>query len=321
MLFTDSDVTSAADLLQIDSEVSTVANASKPAIVVDGAGSICELAWRQCGQKILTAQQLYSSVFVAVGTSGSHQAAVNYIGGPARNQARTRLNQVVATESQYANTSSPIQLWLAYSALAMFYRDASARKGNDRFQEKYNRYLENADFQWRQLRQLGLPWIAQPLEAPGSKHGVNAGTWAVANLSTVAGSGTEQALQVAITYYDGSKYISEANTANAESGPSEILAFAQPDASVVRVSIASLNPPAGVMPQVGLSQGAYTPLNATHWILWLGAAAGPLYWQAAVPIGTKTFTLAGDPVLSGAMLGAGQYPDLLLVFQNLVGRG
>jgi len=321
MLFTDSDIVTAADLAQIDSEVVAVAAASKPAITIAGPGSICEQAWRECGRIISAAQQMYTSTLAAIGTSGGHQDAVNYIGGAARNVARTRLNQIVATESQYANSASAVQLWMAYTALTMFYRDASARLGKDRLQDKYDRYKGDADFAWRQLRQVGLPFIGKPLEAPGSKHGINAGTWAAANLSAVAGGGTLRPLLVAVTYYDAAKYVSEANTGNAESGPSVVLAFAQPDASVLRVSIASLNPPTGVMDQVGISQGAWTPLNASHWIVWVGQPGGPLYWQAAVPIATKAYTLAGDPVLAGYTMQQGQNPELNLTFQSIVGRG
>jgi hypothetical protein len=252
---------------------------------------------------------------------GGHQAAVNYIGGQARNQPRTRLNQIVATESQYANSASAVQLWMAYTALSLFYRDASARMGKDRLQDKYERYQRDADFAWRQLRQVGLPFVAKPMEAPGSKHGINAGTWAAANLSFTGGAGTLQPLLVAITYYDSSRYVSPANTANAESAPSTVLSAAQPDANVLSVSIASLNPPTGVMDPVGFSGPTWTPLNATHWILWIGRPGGPLYWQAAIPIATKTYTLAGDPVLSGATMQAGQVPELSLTFQNIVGRG
>jgi len=321
MLFTDSDIVTAADLTQIDSEVAPVAASCKPSILLDGPGSMCEQGWRQCAQRIIAAQQMYTNTLSAIGVSGGHQSAVNYIGGPARNQARTRLNQVVATESQYASAASPVQLWLAYTTLSLLYRNASARMGKDRLQDKYDRYTKDADFHWRQLRQNGLPFVAQPLEAPASKHGINAGTFTADNLSAVAGGGTAQVFQVAITYYDASRYVSELNTQNAESGPSPTIPFTQADGQVLQVSIASLNPSTGTMDQVGLSQVPWTPLTATHWVLWAGPAGGPLYWQAANPIAMKTFTLSGDPAFTGSTLGQGQWPDLNLTFQNLVGRG
>jgi len=321
MLFTDGDIVTSANLSQIDSEVLSVASTSKPAIQLDGPGSLCAQAWQECGGKIASAMQMYTSYLASPGMSGGGVAAIYNVGTAARNQVRARLNQVVATESQYGQTSSMLQLWLSYTALRLFFRDASARMGKDRLETKYERYSADADYAWRQLRQNGLPYIASPMEAPGAKHGANAGSWSIANLSTVAGTGTAPTVGVAITYYDASKYVSEANTMNAESGPSDILQIAIPAASVLQVSIAGLNPPNGTMDQVGLSQGAWTPLNATHWILWVGLAGSPLYWQAAIPIATKTYTLAGDPVATGNILGLGQWPDLNLTFQATVGRG
>jgi len=321
MLFTDSDIVSSASLAQIDSEVLSVAAASKPAIQLDGIGSVSEQAWRECGGKVQSAMQMYTSYLASPGMSGGGVAAIYNVGTAARNQVRARLNQVVATESQYSGAASMLQLWLSYAGLRLFFRDASTRLGKDRLETKYERYAKDEDYAWRQLRQNGLPYIAQPLEAPGAKHGANAGSWSTANLSTVAGAGTGPTVAVAITYYDASKYVSEANTMNAESGPSDILQIVIPAASVLQASIAGLNPPNGTMDQVGLSQGAWTPLNATHWVIWAGAPGGPLYWQAAIPIATKTFALAGDPVASGNILGLGQWPDLNLTFQNTVGRG
>jgi len=309
-------------MAQIDSEVLSVAAATKPVILLDGPGSICEQTWRECGGRIIATQQMYTSTFSAMGVSGGHQAAVNYIGGPARNQARARLNQIVATESQYANSSSAVERWMAYKALALFYRDASSRLKQDRLQGKYDRYVKDADFAWRQIRQIGLPWVAQPMECPGAKHGANAGPWTAANLSAVAGSCTAQPLYVAITYYDARTYVAEGNTFNAESGPSAILTFVVEPSTGLQVSIAGLNPPTGVMDQVGLSEPAWTPLSASNWVVWIGTVAGgPLYWQAAIPIATKTFTLSVDPVQMGAILGVGQWPDANLLFINLVGRG
>jgi hypothetical protein len=314
MLLSDSDIVTSASMAQVDSEVLAVAGTTKPVITLDGPGSLCEQTWGECGRRIIAAQQNYTTTFTAMGVSGGHQAAVNYIGGPARNVARVRLNQIVAHESQYGNTPSAVQLWMTYTALTLFYRDASARLKQDRLVVKLERAMIDADFSWRQLRVNGLPWVAQPMEAPGAKHGANAGSWTAANLSSVAGSGTQRTLQVAITYYDNRTYIAEGNTVNAESGPSVILPFQQAAGQVLQVSIAGLNPPTGVMDQVGLSQASWTPLVASNWILWVGVAGGPLYWQAAIPIGTQTFALPADPVLSGNTLGAGQWPDLNMCF-------
>src|SRR5579885_2745777 len=116
MLFTDSDVVSIDSMSQIDSEVVSVAAATRPPIIIDGPGSVCEQAWRECGSRITSAQQMYSNILATADVSGAHQGAVNYT-GVAANRARTRLNQIVATESQYGQSASQVELWMAYSAL------------------------------------------------------------------------------------------------------------------------------------------------------------------------------------------------------------
>jgi hypothetical protein len=46
--------------------------------------------------------------------------------------------------------------------------------------------------------------------------------------------------------------------------------------TVLQASIAGLKPPNGTIEQERLSEVSSTPLNTAHWVLWLGAAAGPL---------------------------------------------
>ena len=329
MLFTDSDIITAADLSQIDSEIQSVASAAKPAIAVEGSGSICEQAWREAGQQLMAAQQLYSTYLAQPGMTSGHLAAVLNVGIPARTQPRIRLNQIVAHDPNYAASKSAVQLWLAYIALWLFYRDASSRLGKDRFEEKMTRYRGDADRAWRWLRATGCPMVYQPMEAPGAKHSFAAGTWSASNLgNTASGSASSTQATVAITWYDSSKYTSQSSNGNAESGPSAVLAYTIPANSVLTVDITSLNPPNGAADPVGTSSGTWLPLNATHWNLWVGPAASdpnatPVLYlqQEGIPIATKTAQLAGAPVLSGSVLRQGQWPDLNIVFQNLVMRG
>jgi hypothetical protein len=323
-LFTDNDIIDSASLAAMDSEVSAAAAATKPAIVLDGTGSICELAWQECGRKMLQAMQSYVSYPAQTGMPATHIAAVTNVGVPSRTQPRVRLNQIVATEINYAGMPSAIELWVSYHALLLLFRDASARLGKDRYEEKMQRYQDAAQRAWRGLKSEGLPMLYQPLEAPGAKHGFAAGTWGTASL-TAAGGGTNpnpQNVFVAITWYDASKYVSQADKHNAESAPSEAVPFVIPADGLLRADISTLNPPNGNADPVGLSQGTWTPLNATHWNLWVGPTESALYLQQeGIPIGTKTWTLAGDPISSGTVLGRGQYPDLNLVFMNLAMRG
>jgi hypothetical protein len=335
MLLVDSDIIGVAALTLVDSEVATVAATAVPAITVDGPGSICEQAWSECSQTILAAMQSYVSVPAQSG-AGYHTAAVQNTGVPARTQARVRLNQIVATDPYYSVSQSPLQTWMAYHALAMFYRDASARFKQDRFKDKFTRYAQEADFKWRRLRSTGLPMVYNPLEAPGAKHAFRAGVWGAANVTASAG-GTNPAAQpilVAITWYDGSLYTSRLTPPagdidpqhNAESGSSLVLPFVIPIDNFLTVSIASLNPPTGYPDPVGLSSGTWTPRNATNWNIYAGlvpAANVPatLYLQQeGIPIATKQVTLAADPIYIAPVLSLGQYSDIPLAFLNLAMR-
>src|SRR5581483_3581320 len=226
-LFTDSDLISAASLSAIDSEAQNVASSTKPPIGLEGTSSICELAWQECGRKMLRAMQSYVSYPAQTGMPASHIAAVTNVGVPSRTQARTRLNQIVATKVNYAFTRSAIELWMIYHALAILFRDASSRLGKDRFEEKMERYEKRAEDAWRGLRSEGLPFIYHPLESPGAKHAFGAGSWDPANISAVSGgsNASQQPVFAAITWYDSSKYVSQANKNNAESAPSTVIPF------------------------------------------------------------------------------------------------
>ena len=328
-LFVDTDVVTAADLGQVDSEAVLAANTAKPPIVLDGDRSIAESAWNDCQHEVLAAMQSYVSFPAQTGMPATHLAAITNVGVPARTQARVRLNQIVVSDSAYLRSHSPFHVWMTYHALANLFRDASIRMGKDRYEEKYLRYLEVSKACWRKLRSTGLPFVYQPLEAPGAKHAFSAGTWSAANLSGTGGSPlTGQSLVVAITWVDGSKYKSQTDKHNAESGHSELLTFTVPDLSYLTVSIASLNPPNGQPDPVGLAGGTWTPLNASGWNIWVGQPVAPnsnlepvMYLQQEnIPIATKSFTI-GDPVYSGSILGKGQYADLNLVFMNVAMRG
>jgi hypothetical protein len=337
MLLTDSDIIGVSDLSRLDSEVVPVAATASPPITVDGPGSVCENAWSECASKVLASMQSYVSYPAQTGMPASHMAAVTNVGIPARTQPRVRLNQIVAGDPNYSVSQAPFQTWMIYHALAMFYRDASARMQKDRYKDKYERYERVSEAKWRTLRNNGLPMVYQPMEAPGAKHAFRAGPWAAANVTASAG-GTNAATQqvlVAITWYDATKYTSRLNPPygdldpqhNAESAGSAQLSFVIPVDGLLTVNIASLSPPTGNPDPVGLSAGTWTPLNASNWNIYVGqvpAANVPatLYLQQeGIPIGTQQFTLAADPIYSGPVLTLGQYPDLNLVFLNVAMRG
>lgn len=312
-------------LLQIDNEVSSVASTAKPTIIVDGLGSICEQAWRECGQTISASQQLYSTYLTQAGISAGHMGAVMNTGSPARTQPRVKLNQVVTHDSNYANSQSALQLWVAYTALSMLYREASSRLGKDRYEEKMQRYKQDALKHWYDLRAVGLPIVLLPMEAPGAKHAFAAGPWSTSNLSGASGgsNASTQDVQVAITWYDSSKYVSQTSKGNAESGPSEILAYTIAANKYLKIDITGLTPPAGVADPVGTSAGTVLPLAATHWNVYCGQKGSAyLYLQKeSVAVATKTWTLTADPVYSGTVMTQGQFLDYAIAFQNVVPRG
>ncbi len=339
MLLTDFNVVTLRDLLQIDAEVSSVALASKPAIKVEGDGSVIAQSWNESAAELQSAMQLYGTF---LGSSGmqAHAAAILDVGGPARQTPRVRLNQVVTQDYNYSQSSSPLKTWLIYRALYLFYRDASSRvvtaSGKDRYDAKAEKFQQFADGKaFTALKSNGLPVVYKPLECPGSIHAFQAGQWGFSNLSSVSG-GTNPAaqnVQVAITYYDASVYVSPSSKGNGESGPSDVVNFTIAANQLLHVDISSLMPPTGTMEAVGTASGIYTPLNATHWNIYAGPQVQsdppngpslnvPMYLQrSGLPIATKSATLAVDPVFSGTRMQLGQFPDTSLTFQKLAGRG
>jgi hypothetical protein len=327
-LFTDSDVVTVADLSAIDAEIVAAAASAAPGspIVLSGDGSIIRQAWSEVGVMILEDQQLYNTYYGYQSTPGGAAYAVSIVGTAGRSQARLRLNQIVVDFS-YGNVISAMKQWIAYYALYLFYRDASVRKSvkkEDRLSDKRDMFEIMAKKRRSNIRNIGIPFVAQMMECPGALHAFNPGTWGAANLSNVTlGSATQQIVFVAITYIDRSLYGGPGIlNLNGESGPSAKLQFTITANSVLGVSIASLIPPNGVDDPVGTADGLWVPLNATGWNVYVGASATVMYLQNAtpIPIATKTYQLAAAPVLSGTLLGTGQFSNLNLVFARTINR-
>ena len=317
MLYTDSDILTLADLIAIDSGIPSIIKAN--ATPFDPS-----VTWNECRSMLLAACQSYGGYLGAPGIAAHNNAIMNVWG--TRNVPRVRLNQIITHESQYgSSTNSPLKQWLAYRALYLFFRDVSNRLGVDKYQEKEATYKGLADGEaWRRLVQNGLSIVFSPMDAPGAKYGFQSGIWGASNTSSVAG-GTNpsvQSVQVAITYYDSSRYVSQASKGNGESGPSAILTQQINANQLLKVDITSLTPPNGTAGQIGTAAGIYTPLNATHWNLYVGDGSGPMYLQQeSIPIATKTWTLAGNPVYSGSLMGLGQFPDQYMPIPEYLMRG
>jgi hypothetical protein len=320
-LFSDSDILVSADLAQIESEISAVAIAES--ILIAGTGGIIRQTWIEAKNEILRAQQLYNTWYGASSLAGSGSWAVLSSSYTAASIARVKPTQIVVS-SAYAADDSAIKTWLSYAALCNFYRAAANRKVKDRYDLKFTRYKAEAGRMWGTLRANGLPIVFRPLECPGALHAVNAGIWAAANVSGVAGgAGGAASFDVAITYVDQSQYVSPASNGNGESGPSTTITYALAAAHFISVSIAGLNPPNGTPDQVGIADGQVVPLNASGWNLYAAPTGGTLTLQnvaGPIPIATKSYTLAGAVTTTGAALGTGQWPDRNLFFQRTLNR-
>jgi hypothetical protein len=258
-LFTDSNVTDASLMQRLDPEVESVLAAERknnaaPAITIDGPGGIAENAWSECRSKLEAALASFNTYIGASGTQ-PHIAAVLNTGSlyGQGNRPRLRLQQIIASDFYYANSLSPIQRWVTYSALKMLFQTAAnrflgnANKSGDRYEKKYEFYgMKEAEL-WRHLLSQGIPWVYSGLDCPGAAHGWNAGVWDESaftfSTDTANTNATDQTVRIAITYFDGTNYISPTLKNNSESGPSRILETTIPAAQLLTVSIARLNPP------------------------------------------------------------------------------
>lgn len=329
MLFNDSDFISSLDMLALDPSVKTDSLAAS--ITLDGPSGLAAQACDEVGQKLLNANQAYTGFMPPFSTPHNQTAAVLNLIGPSVNRSRVALSQIVIspdnpTESSTARPS-PLKRYAIYVALEMFYRMAYHRKQDDRFEKKMTLYSEEIRKKyWPRFFNQGVPIVYKPLAAPGALHEWNAGTWDQTLVSQVAGgSAVDQAFyDVAITWVDQTKYVSPASKGNAESAPSARQDISVDPANVIQVDITPLNAPNGTAPlNVTLGQGLVIPGNASGWNVYVGAQGGALFLQNAVPIdiGTKLYTLAADPVLSGYTADAGQYAESHLTMQTMVMRG
>lgn len=322
MLFTDADIQTADALLAIDSEVPRVAQAENLLLAGPGQNSICRQAMTECAHWITAEMQSHGGVATGLGISGGHTAAVLDIGGAPSAVPYCRLSNVVAS-GNYDNMQSNIERWVIYKTLALFYRAATNRKVNDRYEGKYRQYKADADNAESYLKSSGLPIVMSPLPCPGSAMEPDSGAWDATCVSLVSGSGTStDNYQIAITYLDSSLYVSPTDKGNAESGPSARIERVAESGKVFRLSISTLNPPTGSTPKRGTAEGSVSYLTATHWNVYVGKVGGRMFLQNGlpIPIGTTTYTLSGDPALTGDLLGLGQYPDSNFAFITGGGR-
>lgn len=321
-LYTDSDVIGSSDLLNLDVEINDVAAAES--ITLTGDTGVVRQAWNEAADGLFEKMDSFGgSVNLLVG-AGVQMATLLTNYGMGVSRSRIFLSQIVVDDG-YAARTSPVRRWLTYAALTLFYRDASARFDKDRYERKRARFESDAKTAWRRLSAKGLPIVLQPLPCPGAIHERNSGTWSASNLSSVVtGGAAGGTFDVVVSWVDQSKYVSQSSKGNAESGPSAIANLTVAAGRSLSVSIASLIPPNGKPYQSGtFADGILAMLNATGWNIYAGPSGGTLRLQNAspIPIATQSYALPGDPLVTGAILGPGQYPDANYAFLNTLNRG
>lgn len=318
MLWNDADFVTGPDLISIDSEVLQVASAEGILLDDPNTGNGClHRAIEEAGDRIMKYMQVFGGYLNSGSVSANHYAAVMNLGTPSVNRSKILRGQIVVSE-QNPYMWGTMKRWVAYWALHVFFRDAANRTTSDRYREKEQRYLREANtIHWDALRGAGVPVVRCPLPCPGAAWEANAGRFTDASVSQVAGSGTVAgSYDVVVTWVDttAGKYVSPANNGNAESHPSARATVTLDVSNVIRVSIAALTPPNGTQPPGTLPIALVPYLVAGGWNVYAGPSGGTLCLQNSVPIpvATKTYTLAGDPVTSTTPVGMGQYADVYL---------
>jgi hypothetical protein len=322
MLFTDGDFINSADLILIDSQVASTAMAEK--IQVDGG--ITTTACQEIGQRILSKSIGFAGTLPPFVAPWSQTAAALNLVGPSSQRPRISLSQIV-TSTPYPGQWSAIKRATAYLGLVRFYEQAYHRKMEDRYEARMNLHTDNYNKRhWPAFWNQGTPIINQPMARPGAQYEPGVGIWGSGAVATVAGTNALAltSYDVAITWVDQRFWLSSTVKGNGESAPASTLTISVATAQVIQISITGLNGPQGQTPAtIAQGQGLYTPLTASGWNVYVGVQDGPLYLQNATPVpyATKTYTLAGAPVLSGAIADDGQVFNTSFTMQNILNRG
>ncbi len=327
MLLTDSVFVTVADLQRLDSEVETVATAEQ--ITLSGENGLLRGSIEEFSTDL---QKIIVSFGNYIGTgeaSANHMQAVLNVGANSRVRQKCSLSQVVVSGDAVGQWNH-IKEWAVYRALQSFYADAFNRTVRDRYEGKMQFY-KNAILRGKANNafSLGLPLVLRPLACPAALFERDSGVWDEDNVGNVSGSGGTQTYiaDVAITYVDMSnttRYVDPDTKNNSESGPAQILQKTLAFGGLLQFDITSLNPPSGRQHPSQLVLCPTSPLTATHWNVYVGMTTKAMYLQNSVPIpiATKTYTLAADPVLSGARLDKlGQYAEMRLVLSRKRQRG
>lgn len=142
-LFTDGLVSELPDLLGYEADLLDVASALKVEL-----GVKLQLAQTEVGAQLEATSRRPGNVFLAKGTGWQST-------GGETSAPRFDLKQVVVTP--------PLKLWHTFQTLALFYRDAQARKVDDKYLPKWREYKELAKWAAGLLFQTGVGLTMTPV--------------------------------------------------------------------------------------------------------------------------------------------------------------
>jgi len=324
MLFTDAAVVTQADLLRIESGIADVANEQDADIDLDE-----HIAFQtdEFADWILMKAQAFGSIVpaFAVGTAPGLLASNILTESAAR--SRVALSQICVTDAEYPLKWSPLKRCLVYQCIATFFRNASRRRDVDKYEEKWKDYEKEVTFHQKPaFQRRGVGVVLQPFSAPGATGEPGAGTYGNSNLTRTLSTPTDSGdpeYDVVVTWVDSNGYVSAANPANCESGPSARATIKMHAGDQIIVSIASLTAPDGTFRAAAIANLPILPRNTTGWNVYAGPKNGTLTLQNPSPIAyaTKTKTLDATLLTTGQAVGYGQYPHYYQPLPNLIQRG
>lgn len=318
MLWTDGEFVTAVDLMRVDSEVLSVAEAES--ITLEGSNSLLRGAIEETSNELMKLMVGFGGYIGYGDVSANHLAAVLNVGLGSTISHKAHLSQVVVS-GPTPDTWNHIKQWVVFWSLHVFYRDAFNRTVKDRYEGKMRFF--KSELQRRVTRTidgLGIPLVMRPLSRPAALFERDSGTWDSSNVTLAndaAGTINDEAYDVVVTYVDMSAnnlYVSKELDGNAESHPSDRARIELLTGKVILVDISSLNPPTGVQHPSQRILHAVAPLKATHWNVYVGKANGVLKLQNAspIPISTTSYQLTGNPGTVGYSSGSGQYADRVM---------
>jgi hypothetical protein len=320
VLWSDQSFVSAADLSSDDPAAQETADSL--GLELTGATGVIQRGLEEAALKLENVLVSFTTYLSSNDLSANHLAAVFYTGSAPNQRRRVTLDQVVVSGRNPVFWSE-LKQWVVNQILIRLYLSASNKLESDRYTAKWEQFRKRDQIEmWPRLRRSGIPIVYRPMPCPAAYMQRNVDSW-LASAAAVVGATATGAFDVAITYTDSTRYVSQTQNQNAESNPSVVQTVTLTSGQSVKADITNLVPPVGSVPLDLLPKGFTVPLNADGWNLYVGNTGSTLYLQNAtsIPIATKTYTLPANPVLSGYQSNIGQYPEAFLAVMDLIQRG